>query len=148
MFSIAFFRPRFFFWYRQQSAQYLLEEEISSRHLLRVGLLSMQDISYGSRRRIYLLQCPQSSYSQIPGNSHWHAEEVIYKVLLEYISREMQTTESEFSRQFITVLDSQVCFQAGKQQSKAEPSRRGQCLLHASVGYLLPHPLFLSLIHI
>ena len=62
-------------------------------------------------RKIYLLQCPDSTRSQTVENSNLHAEIVIYAVLKAYVLREIGTTLLPLVRRFIKVHDSQVLFQ-------------------------------------
>ena len=90
-----------------------------------------------SLRRFHLVQCPAPTPDICTVNScHWHAEEVTFALLKEFMDYLTGEPLLQVVRQYVGVFDSQVFQQLGKDQSEVEnPQHCGQCLL-------------LSLIHI
>ena len=68
-----------------------------------------------SLRRVHLLQCPApSSHINAAKKGHWHAQEVIFALLKEFITYVTDQPLLEVVRHNICVFDSQVVQQPGK----------------------------------
>ena len=84
------------------------------------------------------MQCPASTHERTIESCDWHAEEVTFALLKEFMHHLIGRWLHKVVRQYVAVVASQVFLQLGKDQSSADkPDHYGQCLLHAACGNLM-----------